>query len=78
MLELLKRVWQLWKRVGQAIGDFIARVVLSVFYFTIFVPFGLGVRLLSDPLGVKAHGNPGWWLDRETRDRALEDARRQF
>lgn len=27
-----------------------ARVVLSLFYFTLFVPFGVGVRLFDDPL----------------------------
>ena len=78
MHDILQRAWRLWKRVGQVIGDFIARIILSIYYFTILTPFALGVRLLSDPLGLKAHDNPSWWLDRETRNRALEDARRQF
>ena len=78
MIDIVQRARRLWKRVGQAIGDFIARIILSIFYFTVFTPFALGVRLLSDPLGIRAHGNPGWWLDRETLDCTLEDARRQF
>lgn len=78
MHNILQHAWRLWKRVGQVIGDSIARIVMTIFYFTIFAPFALGVRLLSDPLSIKAHDSPGWWLDRETRDRALEDARRQF
>lgn len=78
MLDIFQRAWQLWKRVGQAIGDFIARIILSVFYFTIVVPFGLGVRLLSDPLHLKTHSTRSSWLERETRDHTLQDARRQF
>ena len=50
---MLKRIWEGWKRFGQWIGDMLARVVLTVFYFTIFVPFGLGVRFFSDPLAIK-------------------------
>lgn len=44
----MRKLWSLWKRFGQAMGDFIARLVLTLFYFTIFAPFGLGVRLWGD------------------------------
>lgn len=77
MREFFSRFWYLWKKVGQAIGDFIARLVLSLFYFTIFMPFALGVRLFSDPLDVKRRSHDSWWLERRTRDLSLEDARRQ-
>jgi len=71
----LRRVWHIWRRIGQVIGDWIARVVLTAFYFTLFAPFGLGVRLLSDPLAVK-HEHRAQWLERTTRDLSLDDARR--
>ena len=77
-VTVLKKIWTAWKRVGQFIGDFIARVVLSLFYFTLFVPSGVGVRLFGDPLDMKAKANHSWWLQRATRDLALDDARRQF
>lgn len=76
-METLRKAWETWKRVGRVIGDFIGRVVLIVFYFTIFVPFGLGVRLLSDPLRLKRVSS-SHWRSRETTDITLEDARRQF
>jgi len=76
-MSTLRIIWATWKRIGQFIGDFIARVVLSLFYFTLFVPFAVGVRLFGDPLGVKAKGNPPRWLERATHDLALDDARRQ-
>lgn len=73
---MLKRFWEGWKKVGQWIGDFLARVVLTLFYFTIFLPFGLGVRLFSDPLMIR-NRPPELWLSRTTRDRTMEDVRRQ-
>jgi len=77
-MKVLRAIWATWKRIGQFIGDLIARVVLSLFYFTLFVPFGVGVRLFGDPLDVKAKTNPAWWLERATHDLVLDDARRQF
>jgi hypothetical protein len=48
-----------------------------VFYFTLFVPFALGVRLFKDPLGLKVVGESKW-LERKTTDLTLDDARRLF
>ena len=74
-MNVLRRAWQTWKRIGQFIGDLIGRAVLTVFYFTVFAPFGLGVRLWGDPLAItRQHGAE--WLERATRDLVLEDARR--
>lgn len=79
-MTILKRIWGLWKRVGQFIGDAIARIVLTIFYFTVAVPFGLGVRLMSDPLRIKEFGRPSdtHWLDREPTEDSIKDARRLF
>jgi len=71
----LQMSWQAWKRIGQYIGDMIARVVLTIFYFTLFMPFGLGVRFFSDPLEIHP-GIHASWLERKTEDISIEDARR--
>ncbi len=78
IMKTIRRAWNIWKQVGRLIGDFIGRVVLTIFYFTVFVPFGLGVRFFADPLGIERSGNPSHWLERETRDRAISDAQKQF
>jgi len=39
--------------IAEAIGNFMNRLILSLFYFVIVLPFGLGVRLFSDPLRIK-------------------------
>ncbi len=75
-MSLLRQIWEKWKVVGQVIGDFIARVVLTIFYFTIFMPFGLIVRLVSDPLGIKK--SRPTWLDRHTHELNITESRRLF
>jgi hypothetical protein len=76
-METLRKVWEAWKRIGQTIGDTVARVVLTIFYFTLFMPFGLGVRFLGDPLAMRQRGRSKW-LERTTQDLTLKDSRRLF
>jgi hypothetical protein len=74
-MQVFNKIWQSWKRLGQFIGDLIARIVLTIFYFTIFAPFGLGVHFFADPLDTKRSGSSKW-TRRTTSDRELHDARR--
>ncbi|HEY84660.1 MAG TPA: hypothetical protein G4N96_06070 [Chloroflexi bacterium] len=74
---LIKNFWQNWKAFGQFLGDWLARVLLTIFYFTVFLPFGIGVRLFSDPLAIKTRPDK-LWRPRPTGDKTLEDLQRQF
>lgn len=74
-MKVFHTAWDSWKRIGQIIGDFIGRLVLTVFYFTLFMPFGLGVRIWGDPLDVKSSQKVRW-LERSTRDLNFSDVRR--
>lgn len=76
-MEILKKIWEGWKAFGRFMGNAVARVALSIFYFTVFVPFGLGVKWLSDPLRLKP-GSGSLWQPRTTKDRVVADVRRQF
>jgi hypothetical protein len=78
MMELLRKIWRLWKRFGQFMGDVLARVVLTLFYFTVFAPFGLGVTFLSDPLRTRRSGSTHLWRSRQSGDQSMHEARRQF
>lgn len=57
-MTLLKRAWEGWKRLARKIGDFNARIILSLFYFLILGPFSILVRL-SDPLHLRKKKR-GW------------------
>lgn len=56
----MKKLWENWQRVARKIGDFQARLVLSLLYFIIIGPFALIVRWGADPLSLKQHGQHGW------------------
>lgn len=74
---MLRRFWVWWKPLAQTIGDFQARVILTVFYFLVATPFGLGVRFFSDRLRLRPPDATSYWLERETYDADLENTRSQ-
>ncbi|HET9907365.1 MAG TPA: hypothetical protein VFQ23_12005 [Anaerolineales bacterium] len=76
-MEALQKFWHAWKRFGQFMGDLIGRLVLTVFYFTLFMPFGLGVRFFGDPMALHPKG-PSKWLQRTTKDLTIDDTRRLY
>jgi hypothetical protein len=77
MLEPLRTGWKIWKRIGRFMGDVVGRAFLTLFYFSLFVPFALGVRIWGDPLTMRPRGRPKW-LDRRTEDLTLKDSRRLY
>ena len=72
---MLKRLWQGWKKIAHVIGDFQARILLTVIYAVIVLPFGVLFRLFSDPLRIK-HPSASW-LDYPHNPSDMEWARRQ-
>ena len=75
MLNSLKKLWAAWKRIAHRIGDFQARVLLTLIYAVLILPFGLAIRLFSDPLKIKKR--PGKWIDHPHDAVDLEWAHRQ-
>ncbi len=75
-MNILKRIWKVWRAFGQFMADAVGRVVMLAFYFTLAAPFGLGVRLFSDPLKLKPAA-PRWEV-RETEMPTLDNAKRAF
>ena len=77
--SLLRRIWEGWKKIARKIGDFNARVILSVFYLVLLMPFAVLVKLFTDPLEIKKSAGKGWHL---TEDKPgvspMEKAARQF
>jgi len=60
-LEDLKGLWSAWKRLARKIGNFQARVILTLIYAIVILPFGLVARFFSDPLRIKHR--PTQWID---------------
>lgn len=74
-MSILKRLWQAWKKLAQKIGNFQARVLLTVFYGVLVFPFGMATRLFSDPLRIKKL--PKQWLDHPDEPCDIKWARKQ-
>jgi hypothetical protein len=71
-----RAAWRWWTRVAHRIGDFQARVLLTVFYYVILGPFALILRR-GDPLAIGPGAARGW-RRREAGARPLaEQAHRQ-
>jgi len=70
-----KRAWEAWKALAHKIGNFQARVILSIFYAVLVLPFGLAARWFSDPLRIKKL--PQQWLDHPTEAYDMDWARKQ-
>jgi len=73
-----KRSWARWKAFSLRMGSFQSRLILSYVYFAFILPFGLGVRLFSDPLRIRKRKAPSHWLPRKEIPAVLEEYKRQF
>ncbi|MGE5304040.1 MAG: hypothetical protein ACM3TN_12055 [Alphaproteobacteria bacterium] len=75
---MIKRLWERWKIVAKKIGDFQARVILSILYFIVIGPFALIVRWGADPLSLKTGAQPSWRPKAEAKEPAIKRALNQF
>ena len=64
-------------RIALVIGDFNSRVVLTLFYAIVVLPFGLVVRIFGDPLAIRQKRSSSW-TDIQHPTRTIEEGRRQF
>lgn len=75
MKEILNLAWHRFSVIASIISDANARIVAVIFYFTIFMPFGIISRLFTDPLRLK--DREPVWVAREPVPSDLDSARQQ-
>jgi len=73
--ENLRTLWEVWKRLAKKIGNFQARVFLTLLYAIVVLPFGLMVRLFSDSLHIKSR--PTKWTEHPAEVHDMSWAQRQ-
>jgi hypothetical protein len=73
--SLRTKLWEGWKKFGHAVGNVNARILLTLLYAIVILPFGLAVRFFSDSLYSKKR--PEKWFDHPPLANTLEEARRQ-
>jgi hypothetical protein len=73
------RVWEGWKRFSRRMGNYQSRVLMGFLYFTVVLPFGLGVTLLGDPLNLRKPSGVSTWQSKDLPLKpSLNEAGRQF
>lgn len=63
MKPLLQKAWQTWKRIAHRIGVVNTHILLFLFYFLIFGPFALVLRLFKRDMlekKIPAHAETFW------------------
>jgi hypothetical protein len=78
MKEYRKGLWDSWKETVGYIGDFQSRLLLTVFYFTVTMPFGLVAHGAGDLLRVRRPPTTSAWMKRPVSVNDRSDARHQF
>lgn len=53
-------VWEKWKSLARRAATFQARVLLTVFYYTVVVPFALATKAVGDPLRLSRERGGRW------------------
>jgi hypothetical protein len=74
-----RKLWEAWKSFARRMGNYQSRTLMGFLYFTVVLPFGAAVTVLSDPLKVKHAGRLSTWQPKHTAVKpSLEEAGRQF
>lgn len=73
---MFKGLWEAWKPLAHKIGNFQARLLLTILYALLVLPFGLAVRFFADPLRIRKRNTA--WLDHGDTPAKMEWARRQW
>lgn len=74
----MRRIWKIWKIFATEMGNYQGRLLFAIFYFVVVTPFGVLVRLFSDPLKTKSIQSSSFWQIHSETSSEIEDARRQF
>jgi hypothetical protein len=74
--HILRTAWERFQIIGQVNGDYVARFVTSVMYFSVLIPFALIARFIVDPLEMRKSAQPHW-RKRKLVGETLDDARSQ-
>ncbi len=75
---VLRNIGHGWKRIAKRVGNFQARMLLSLFYFLLLAPFALMFRLTSK-IGTGGARSAGNWLPKsDPEGQPLDRARTQY
>lgn len=77
MQQRWNRFWQALNQGARTVGDYQAKIILSVLYILLIIPVGWVARWSEDALGLRRRPGSSHWLDRQPTDTDIRGARRQ-
>ena len=77
MNVILHTAWERWQIIAKANGDYVARFITNLFFFTILVPFAIIAKTFTDPLGLR-QTIASRWKTRKPVGVSIDEARSQF
>jgi hypothetical protein len=75
-MNVFQLAWERFSILARVFGDMQARVIATVLYFTVILPFGIIMQFGQNPFKQDAT-IAAEWLKREPVDHSLEGASRQ-
>lgn len=77
-MNFIQLAWERFSILARVFGDMQARVIATLMYFTVILPFGLIMRAGENPFHQRPDDTAAaTWLKREPVDNTLEGASRQ-
>ncbi len=55
---MIKRLWEKWKYFAEVLGNFQTKIIFSLLYYILVLPFGIVSNYFNDFLDVR--GFPKW------------------
>lgn len=79
-LEPLRPIYDAWMKVIAAFSWLLARVVLTLLFFTVFIIYGIILRLTGkDPLKRRIETNRStYWADNTVTNSGLDDLKKLY
>lgn len=70
MKSFFKRIWQKWLKIGRIIGYYNTKLLLAIMFYTVFMLYGLIMKLLKiDILDKKIRKDVGsYWKEKEDEE----------
>lgn len=78
MTAAATRFWRGWKALTGAIGDFQARLLLTLCYFALLAPCAAVLTKFADRLDLRSSPAASAWLKRGASHPDMRNARRQY
>lgn len=75
-MYILKTIWSKWKTIAHHIGIFQSRLILSVFYFSLLMPWGIIFSLFKDELKMK-NKKLSTWKTKDKQSATVEELKEQ-